>query len=141
MIIKLDDFIIDCRELMFIRDRLEKDKIRDPQFFREWHGSSNIDKVFEEEIRFYIREGTGVSKEFRLEAKIVSGRMEEYPIEDRTTCDGWVGVDDFKLDDYHSNFLTIGNEFRIVPNDPCLENQTFLIPANNTLIPVNNNWQ
>ena len=138
MIIKLDDFIIDCKEVMFIRDRLEKDKIRDPQFFREWHGSSNIDKVFKNEIRFYIREDVGVFKEFTIEAKIVSGKLEKHPFEDRTTDDGWVGVDDFKLDDYHSMFLKIGNEFRIVPNDHSIKNQTFLIPINNTLIPINN---
>ena len=138
MIIKIDNFTIDCKEVMFIRDRLKKDKTRDPQFFREWHGSSNINKVFEDEIRFYIREGTGVFKEFRIEAKIVSGKLEQFPFEDRSTDDGWVGVDDFKLDDYHAMFLKIGNEFRIVPNDHSIKNQIFLIPANSTLIPVNN---
>jgi len=95
--------------------------------FIEWHGTSSISKVVEMDLLNILN---GNDNNFKLEAKIISGELEKYPFEDRTTEDGYVSVDFIdiedgkfvsKLDDYHSNFLIISNEFRVV-NTQCSVN-------------------
>ena len=99
----------------------EDDLKFDREEFIGWHGTTSISEVMESHL-FDILDG-GLENEYKLEAKIVSGKLEEYPFEDRTTNDGYVEVDAIcyngkkfyaELDHYHSNFLKIGNDFRVV---------------------------
>ena len=118
MIIQIDDYNLDLQHVMYIKEDLKSFKKEDIEFFKEWHGSTNINKVFEDVIRKHIQDGTDETQDFRIEAKITGGELEQYPFINRTTKDGWVAVEsDFTLDDYHSMFLKIGSEFRMIPND------------------------
>jgi len=107
---------IDISQVMYLKKKLEADKRDDPSFFGKWHGTTDVEKAFINDLNEYLI-GAHKTNEFRVEAKIKSGELEIYPFIDRTTKDGYVVVDNFELDDYHANFLVIGNEFRVVKND------------------------
>lgn len=112
--------IFDIASLQNAWKNREEDIKLDRTEFIEWHGTSSIARVVEEDIIDILN---GDNDNFRLEAKIISGELEKYPFEDRTTNDGYVSIDRIYfndgifssgLDQYHSHFLKIGSEFRVI---------------------------
>lgn len=64
----------------------------DGEIFKEWHGGASVEAVVREKLFNKLLES-------KVEAKIISGELEPYPYENRTTKDGYLDVDNIAYDE------------------------------------------